>query len=70
MGFVEQMKWWHWVGLSLVLGALLAFLNSGGADTAIQHRSVSTVTFETDLLLGCSARSLRGMRPDWNWRGW
>ncbi|MGA2441138.1 MAG: hypothetical protein ABSH08_09270 [Tepidisphaeraceae bacterium] len=51
MGFVEQMKWWHWVGLSLVLGALLAFLNSGGADTAIQHRSVSTVTFETGLML-------------------
>jgi phage tail protein X len=51
MGFVEQMKWWHWVGLSLVLGAILAFLNSGGADTAVQHTSVSTVTFETGLLL-------------------
>ncbi|MGD0390670.1 MAG: LysM domain-containing protein [Tepidisphaeraceae bacterium] len=51
MSFVERMKWWHWVGLSLVLGALLAFLNSGGADTAVEHRSVSTVTFETGLLL-------------------
>jgi len=51
MGFIERMKWWHWVGLSLVLGALLALLNSGGADTAVQHSSVSTVTFETGLLL-------------------
>ena len=32
MGFVEHMKWWQWVLLSLGLGALLGFLNSGGAN--------------------------------------
>jgi hypothetical protein len=51
MGFVEQMKWWHWVLISLALGALLAYVNSGGADTSVNHESDSTVTFETGLLL-------------------
>lgn len=51
MGFVEQMKWWHWVLISIGLGALLAYVNSGGADTSVNHESLSTVTFETALLL-------------------
>lgn len=50
MGFVERMKWWHWTALSLVLGALLAFLNSGGPDTSVSHGSVSPVVFETALV--------------------
>jgi phage tail protein X len=50
MGFVERMKWWHWTALSLVLGALLAYLNSGGADTSVSHGSVSPVVFETGLI--------------------
>ena len=51
MGFVERMKWWQWTLLSLALGALLGYLNSGGADTAVDHSSASTVTFETALIL-------------------
>jgi hypothetical protein len=50
MGFVEQMKWWHWTLISLVLGPLLGYLNSGVSDTSIDHSSVSTVVFEADLL--------------------
>ena len=50
MGFVERMKWWQWVALSLLLGALLAYLNSGGADTSVSHSSVSPVVFETGLI--------------------
>ena len=49
MGFVERMRWWQWVALSLLLGALLAFLNSGEADTSVSHSSVSPVVFETGL---------------------
>jgi hypothetical protein len=51
MSFVEGMKWWHWTALSLVLGALLAYLNSGGADTSVSHSSVSPVVFETGLIM-------------------
>jgi len=50
MGFVEEMKWWQWVALSLVLGALLAYLNSGAIDTSVSHSSVSPVVFETALI--------------------
>jgi len=50
MGFVERMKWWQWTALSLLLGALLAYLNTGGADTSVSHSSVSPVVFETGLL--------------------
>ena len=50
MGFVERMKWWQWAALSLLLGALLAYLNSGGADTSVSHSSVSPVVFETGLI--------------------
>ena len=50
MGFVERMKWWQWAAISLLLGAVLAFLNSGGADTSVSHSSVSPVVFETGLL--------------------
>jgi hypothetical protein len=50
MGFVERMKWWQWSALSLLLGALLAYLNSGGADTSVSHSSVSPVVFETGLI--------------------
>src|SRR5580700_2916751 len=51
MGSIERMKWWQWVLLSVALGALLGYLNSGGADTAVDHSSASTVVFETNLLL-------------------
>jgi hypothetical protein len=50
MGFVERMKWWQWVAISLLLGALLAYLNTGGADTSVSHSSVSPVVFETGLI--------------------
>jgi len=51
MGFVEQMKWWHWTLLSLVIGALLAYTNTGGADTSVDHSSCSPGIFEGELLL-------------------
>jgi len=51
MGFIERMKWWHWTLISIALGAFLAYINSGGADTSVNHESLSTVTFETGLLL-------------------
>ncbi len=50
MGFVEEMKWWHWVLLSLGLGALLGYLNSGGANPSVEHISVSPMVFETGLM--------------------
>ena len=50
MGFVERMKWWQWVVVSLLLGGFLAYVNSGVADTSVDHGSVSTVVFETDLI--------------------
>jgi hypothetical protein len=51
MGFVERMKWWQWAAISLLLGALLAYLNSGQADTSVSHSSVSPVVFETGLIM-------------------
>jgi len=50
MGFVEQMKWWQWVALSLGLGALLGYLNSGGASPPVEHSSISQMVFETGLM--------------------
>jgi hypothetical protein len=50
MGFVEQMKWWQWVALSLGLGALLGYLNSGGANPPVEHSSISQMVFETGLM--------------------
>jgi hypothetical protein len=50
MGFVERMKWWQWTGLSLLLGALLAYMNAGGADASVSHSSVSPVVFESGLI--------------------
>jgi hypothetical protein len=50
MGFVEHMKWWQWVLLSLGLGALLGFLNSGGANPPVEHISISPMVFETGLM--------------------
>jgi hypothetical protein len=51
MNFVERMRWWHWVLLSLALGALLGYLNSGGADAAVDHTSASAVIFETGMIV-------------------
>jgi hypothetical protein len=51
MGFVERMRWWHWVLLSLGLGALLGYLNSGGTDTAVDHSSASSVVFESGMIV-------------------
>jgi hypothetical protein len=50
MGFVERMKWWQWIALSLVLGALLGYLNSGGANAPVEHSSMSPMIFETGLM--------------------
>ncbi|MGD0461254.1 MAG: hypothetical protein ABSB74_02080 [Tepidisphaeraceae bacterium] len=50
MGFVERMKWWQWIALSLGLGALLGYLNSGGADPPVEHSSVSPMVFESGLM--------------------
>jgi hypothetical protein len=50
MGFVEEMKWWHWVAVSLLIGFGLAFLNGmnngtpGGSEDAITQEQ-----FEFDL---------------------
>ncbi len=50
MGFVERMSWWQWIALSLVLGALLGYLNSGPANPSVEHSSVTPMIFETGLL--------------------
>jgi hypothetical protein len=49
MGFVEEMKWWQWIAVSLLIGALLAYSNSS-IDLPVVHRSMATSNFE-DMLL-------------------
>jgi hypothetical protein len=51
MNFVERMRWWHWVLLSLGLGALLGYINTGGTDAAVDHSSASAVVFETGMIV-------------------
>lgn len=50
MGFAERMSWWQWIALSLALGALLGYLNSGPANPSVEHSSVSPMIFETGLI--------------------
>jgi len=50
MGFVEQMKWWHWTLISLIIGAMLAYVNSGAPDASVSHSSVSSIIFETEVM--------------------
>jgi phage tail protein X len=50
MGFVERMRWWQWTALSILLGALLGYVNSGGADVSPLHSSLSPLMFEEFLM--------------------
>jgi phage tail protein X len=50
MGFIERMRWWQWTALSVLLGALLGYVNSGGADVSPQHSSLPGLVFEELLL--------------------
>src|ERR1700733_7696535 len=48
MGFVEEMKWWHWMLVSLLVGAAFAYIqmdSNKGLD-----RSMSLQIFEQKLL--------------------
>jgi len=51
MGFVEQMKWWHWTLISLIIGTMLAYVNSGAPDTSVSHSSVSSIIFESEVMV-------------------
>jgi hypothetical protein len=46
MGFVERMRWWQWIALSLGLGALLGYINSFPPNPSPDHSSVSPMIFE------------------------
>jgi hypothetical protein len=50
MGFIEDMKWWHWIAISLVVGAALAYTNASDTDIAPMHASMSPVDFERNLM--------------------
>jgi hypothetical protein len=63
MGFVEDMKWWHWIVISLVLGAVLGYVNSNGGTAAPVHRSMTQITLEEKLL--STARDASGERIPW-----
>ncbi|MGD1276960.1 MAG: hypothetical protein ABR964_07035 [Tepidisphaeraceae bacterium] len=49
MGFIEEMKWWHWVVISLLLGAALGYINSQGGDVPAAYRSMDPLIFESNL---------------------
>jgi hypothetical protein len=50
MGFVEEMKWWHWFAISVVLGVLLAYINASNSDLPAVHASMDTTDFERNLI--------------------
>jgi len=51
MGFVEDLKWWHWLAISLVIGLALGYLNSAGADVpGGAHTDISQLKFEQLLM--------------------
>ncbi|MDP9175760.1 MAG: hypothetical protein M3O30_18115 [Planctomycetota bacterium] len=50
MGFVEEMKWWQWIVVSLLVGAALGYINTQSNDAPAQHASMDTINFEQYLL--------------------
>ncbi len=50
MGFVEDMKWWHWVVVSVVVGTALAYINANMRDLPPTYASMDTTDFERNLI--------------------
>jgi hypothetical protein len=63
MGFVEELKWWHWIIISLVLGAALGYVNSNAGTPAPVHSSMTQIVFEEKLL--STARDASGNKIPW-----
>jgi hypothetical protein len=50
MGFIEDMKWWHWIAISVLVGLVLAYTNASNNDLPPVHASMSPVDFERNLI--------------------
>ncbi len=50
MGFIEEMRWWHWIVLSLILGVAIGYINGAGNDAPASHRAMDPTTFEEYIL--------------------
>jgi hypothetical protein len=49
MGFVEDLKWWHWIVISLLVGAVLGFINANTPDPPAS-RVLEPLNFEERLI--------------------
>src|ERR1700683_2640325 len=49
MGFVEDLKWWHWIVISLLVGAALGFINANSPEPPA-GRVLEPLSFEERLL--------------------
>jgi hypothetical protein len=50
MGFIEDMRWWHWMLLSVFAGLALGFINSNAGEPPPEHRSMDSPSFQENLL--------------------
>jgi hypothetical protein len=49
MGFVEDLKWWHWIVISLIVGAVLGYVNANAPDPPAS-RVLEPLNFEERLI--------------------
>jgi hypothetical protein len=52
MGFVEEMKWWQWVAISLLVGAAMAYSSTARNDVVGGRKDMDTSSFEMNVLRG------------------
>lgn len=50
MGFIEEMKWWHWIAVSLVLGAALGYINKNNVQEPGAASVMEPEAFEQQVL--------------------
>jgi hypothetical protein len=50
MGFVEDMKWWHWLAISILVGLVLGYSNASNTDLPAVHSSMGNTDFERYLI--------------------
>jgi hypothetical protein len=52
MGFVEELKWWHWMVISLLVGAAMAYSATASNDVSGGRKDMDTSSFELNVLRG------------------